>query len=945
MGDVVMPGGNGIATYEYTNPFGMGDIESDNYFTYLRGDDYFPEVLIGRIAFDNQAELGYYFNKLFTYERRPYMGDTQWYHQAVMVAGSDGGSFVSPRLTKLWCRDLMINHGFGRIDTLFASFSGGVDPLDINVSINAGAAYVNYRGFGYPDQWIPPDYTNSHINQLANSPRFPIMTSIVCATGDYNDPVDICFGETWIRANNKGGSGFIGNSNHDAHTRWTNAIDVGIYWGLFEDEVTTLAQAQFMGKLNLYNAFPYEREAGGQVELYFNSYNILGDPEINCWTDVPQSIIVAFPDTVPFGQNRIDIDVTDSSGSPLPGAAVCLWKDTEVFAVGFTGAGGGIEIPVSPTTEGSIRLTVTARGHIPREDTITYSSAMMAIGYFSHMLDDDDNGQSNGNGDGIANPSENLEIPLTLRNFSGAGAASGVYAILSSESPDVDIVSDSAYFGDFEPGQIVVSDVPYLIHAHAEVSDADTVKLLFSINDVSGRQWEAIIAMPLSAAQFLVNRVTVDGNGQIDPGETIQISVNAVNTGGNAMGGATGILRCGDHHVNITDSLATFGDCAPGDSINNSADPFVVTVSGDVYIGHVINFQIEFTGVGPQVAEAAFSRQVGVVSSDDPIGPDAYGYYCFDNTDVAYADHPTFAWVDISTGWSNVILYDDEVETIDLPFPVQYYGQIFDRVTICDNGYIAMGETWYASFYNTPIPAPQNAEGMIAPYWDDFQQTPLRVYYNYDAANDRFIIGWRNARNNESGMTQTFEIVIYNTTVSPTRTGDNEIIFQYNLLQIPIYCSVGICSPDRRDGIQYLFDNHLSPGAAPFVNQRAIKFTTGANIPCSYIAGDINGNDQANGIDVTFGVSFFKGGNAPPDTCFDCPANGQNLMAAGDVNGNCAFNGIDITYFVAYLKGNQSQLNSCADCPPGMLSSPPRRERNSDLPSLNLPTLKEGNIR
>jgi hypothetical protein len=85
---------------------------------------------------------------------------------------------------------------------------------------------------------------------------------------------------------------------------------------------------------------------------------------------------------------------------------------------------------------------------------------------------------------------------------------------------------------------------------------------------------------------------------------------------------------------------------------------------------------------------------------------------------------------------------------------------------------------------------------------------------------------------------------------------------------------------------------------------------------CVYIPGDINGNGFSNGIDVTYGVAFFKGGNPPPDTCFDCPAAGQNLLATGDVNGNCAFNGIDITFYVAYLKGIQPTLRWCETCPP-----------------------------
>jgi hypothetical protein len=90
---------------------------------------------------------------------------------------------------------------------------------------------------------------------------------------------------------------------------------------------------------------------------------------------------------------------------------------------------------------------------------------------------------------------------------------------------------------------------------------------------------------------------------------------------------------------------------------------------------------------------------------------------------------------------------------------------------------------------------------------------------------------------------------------------------------------------------------------------------------CIYVIGDINGNHATNGIDVTYGVGYFKGGPPPPVSCPTCPESNP-FYAAGDVNGNCVFNGIDITYFVAYLKGGAA-LRNCADCPPASSLNPP----------------------
>jgi plastocyanin len=86
---------------------------------------------------------------------------------------------------------------------------------------------------------------------------------------------------------------------------------------------------------------------------------------------------------------------------------------------------------------------------------------------------------------------------------------------------------------------------------------------------------------------------------------------------------------------------------------------------------------------------------------------------------------------------------------------------------------------------------------------------------------------------------------------------------------------------------------------------------------CHYVLGDINNNGATNGIDVVYGVGYFKGGPIPPISCI-CPPHGV-LYAAGDVNGSCVFNGIDITYFVGYLKGGPA-LIPCPSCPPTVMS-------------------------
>lgn len=93
---------------------------------------------------------------------------------------------------------------------------------------------------------------------------------------------------------------------------------------------------------------------------------------------------------------------------------------------------------------------------------------------------------------------------------------------------------------------------------------------------------------------------------------------------------------------------------------------------------------------------------------------------------------------------------------------------------------------------------------------------------------------------------------------------------------------------------------------------------------CEYIPGNINGDGDVMGRDITYGVRYLKGsGNPPPDSCFNNYTYDW-LYSAGDVNGDCLFNGSDITYLVAYFKGYNPEILWCPWTPP---ANPPLLKR------------------
>ena len=140
------------------------------------------------------------------------------------------------------------------------------------------------------------------------------------------------------------------------------------------------------------------------------------------------------------------------------------------------------------------------------------------------------------------------------------------------------------------------------------------------------------------------------------------------------------------------------------------------------------------------------------------------------------------------------------------------------------------------------IPSFMSPKGMLAPFWDDLEvvgEDWIRVYTRHDEAEGKFIIEWSRALNGYDEITEeTFEIIIHDTSILSTLSGDNVIDFQYlEIYDVDVtknYSTVGIQSPRNNDGLSIIFNNNYSDGAAELVNGRAIRFTTDA--PDSYIS-------------------------------------------------------------------------------------------------------------
>jgi hypothetical protein len=206
-----------------------------------------------------------------------------------------------------------------------------------------------------------------------------------------------------------------------------------------------------------------------------------------------------------------------------------------------------------------------------------------------------------------------------------------------------------------------------------------------------------------------------------------------------------------------------------------------------------------------------------------------------------------FDWVELDPGYNGsdgteYKLDDDDHVNVQLPFEFQYFGRIYDEMTISSNGWVSFELCGIDYFYNYTIPMALGPKAILAPFWDDLEvinNDSIRVYTKHDEVNGRFIIEWSRALNGFDEFTEeTFAIHLYDQIAMPTESGDGVIEFHYfEIADIDAdknYATVGIEDHTKNEGIQYVFNNSYAPGAAELANERAIRFTTEA--PTNYVA-------------------------------------------------------------------------------------------------------------
>lgn len=844
----------GAATYFPICPGFIPERTGDHYFSLMDlNDRYLSDITVGRFWAISQTEFAGEVKRSIFYERTPLTNAPEWFSHALYTAENinvPGGNFV-PSMYQLgrWIFSRWQQMGYSPIDTMYT----GSSPDSVQVIADRTTALLEGGGLsvlisrGWAKGTVP-DMPREVVARTGR--RNPFVMAITCLSFEIQS---IFFRKTQPGGAN-GMTGPIADFciNGLTHSRTNNGLMGGQVRGMRYFDLNQPGLIQNFSKVQLVSDYP-DQGVDTEVQDLLAEYELLGDPTADIFTRYPDTLTAIHPDWLSIGATGVNVQVRIGD-QVKPDAKVCVMQGDNIHLVAAPGADGVARFTFTPgeLRQGSLLLTISSHNCIP----YLYTIPVRALGQNDTGLvvtEIRDNGRKAGG--------DTLQVTFNLTN-PGPNVFAGGRVAFSSESPWVSFVPDMIDIGRIPVNNGGAVQVGVAINRSAPAG----LDIRLDANIMSGNQSNSN-AYNFTTTGARLYTIRIDGD-VVRRNRPSRLRPQVRNGGSAASVSCTATLAALNDHVTVTDPDATYGvGNANGGDAALTGD-FSISLDSLVVPGNPLQFELRLRAsnqADPFRDTLKFTIIPGERAPTDPLGPDKYGYYCFDNTDATWPKRPTFGWREINPSKLNrefdgqrIDIRDfavdhDSTIVVRLPFEFRYYGQAFRDLAICSNGWVAFGadKSMFIDFRNYQMPGVQGPDAMLAAFWDDLvnpnNNQHRGIFTGAPAGEGVFIIEYSEMEVAEDWVNHTlqeFEIVLYDPAVWPTRTGDGDIKFQYKHIGHSagpgtdnFYSTVGIKNLDGSDGITVNYWRQALGNQSLVGDSTALLFTTDLAQPRGNIAG------------------------------------------------------------------------------------------------------------
>jgi hypothetical protein len=551
--------------------------------------DLYAEVYVGRLPTRNSADVALLTSKIISYET-PLAPDytnkilflaevlfpVSWKpsdpYTSITSNGADLTEFVY--LTKMNDPGLDVTRLY-ETDELFTGAIHEDYETTID-SLESGFDQVIHVGHGFRFNMSVGNRSvlNTDADVLTNGDRLLNLYLLNCTAVALTY---FCLAEHFLLAPGGGGVSTIGA----AESAYPNAASYYMneyYELLYLEGVAHIGEAFHRSRL------PRTGYAllGDNVDLWTHYiYTLLGDPEMSLWTGSVDTLGVGHASNVGLGTSWITVTVMDD-GAPVDSAWVCLSKGDDDYRYGETDGFGQATFDFRAESAGAIKVVVTGLNHSRYEGRIQVDSTSAAYVSLNGMTVDDDNvGGTAGNGDGVIDAGETVDLWLETAN-SGTSTSGAVSMVVSTSHPDVTITDNTASVGVVSAGGTQQATDAVRMTFSVGMSDETAVAFDVTVKEGGVDTWADEFARVVHAPVLGLVTLRIDdsasgnGDGVVDANEQFALYYGLKNFGtGSAYGLAAGIsdISGGFSISNGTDSYLDLAAMAEGENVGG----FVLT--------------------------------------------------------------------------------------------------------------------------------------------------------------------------------------------------------------------------------------------------------------------------------------------------------------------------------------------------------------------------------
>ncbi|MBC8488265.1 MAG: T9SS type A sorting domain-containing protein [Bacteroidetes bacterium] len=578
----------------------------------VAGNDDYPDICVGRISANSPADVTAQVDKIINYEKNPETGGA-WYNVATGIASNQGpgddGEDDYEHLDVIW-NDKLDPFTY---DSYNPIYDPSANITMVNNAVNGGTSIINYTGHGSPTSWGTSGFSNSNVAALTNGDMLPWIVSVACNNGDFH--TGTCFAEAWARKNDGGAIMFLGatiSQPWDPPMRgqdyfmdvFIGGYDYSAHPG--QNGISTTEQRTTLGAIIFNGLVLMTTEAGSSSDWNTaKTWTMFGDPSTQPRSDVPGTISLSNETVmagIPFAT------IVSGPDGPFEGAMVCLSMNDEYFS-GVTDATGSVSIDHT-LTPGTAKMVVTGFNlETIYQDVIVASSNQAWIIVENYEIDD-----SNGNNNGQADYAESVLLNVSAENV-GSFPAVGVDATLSTTDQYITITDNSYTYGDIGAGQIVNGDGAFAIDVAQDAPDGHSAIFEVEFTDGNKDSWTSTIIITLHApvmdlGDYTISDPTGNNNNKIDPGETVNITIQILNDGSSPAYNVIGDLTCPDPYITVIQGTQNYGDINGGGSQQQA---FTVSADINTPVGHAVTFEFAISADLGISASGSFLEVVGQI--------------------------------------------------------------------------------------------------------------------------------------------------------------------------------------------------------------------------------------------------------------------------------------------------------------------------------------------